>query len=74
MKNFKDLLDNLADKFRKIPGQFKYFFFNDFVDLMNFIHFYLIKNGKELIIKLLIWILTCEKHSVFYRRNFNRKM
>lgn len=42
-EKFQDLLDNLADGY-KITGQFKYFFPNDLVDLMNF---YLIVSNKE---------------------------
>lgn len=42
-EKFQDLLDDLTDGF-KITGQFKYFFPNDLVDLMNF---YLILSNKE---------------------------
>ena len=42
-EKFQDLLDDLADGY-KITGQFKYFFPNDLVDLMNF---YLIVSNKE---------------------------
>ena len=42
-EKFQDLLDDLADGY-KITGQFKYFFPNDLVDLMNF---YLILSNRE---------------------------
>ena len=42
-EKFQDLLDDLADGY-KITGQFKYFFPNDLVDLMNF---YSILSNRE---------------------------
>lgn len=42
-EKFQDLLDNLADGY-KITNQFKYFFPNDLVNLMNF--YLIVLNGE----------------------------